>query len=138
MSADRLAATVLVILFGAMAAMAFSYPPQASFLPRLIGSAGFAIAFVRLAISLFSGHSERIRIERQEVIAILWFAGALMTLWLVGVELGAALFILAFLKFGAEVRLAWACVSALLFAALVHVLFDRILEVPLFPGLVFA
>ena len=128
---------VMLLIFVAMVATAWGYPPQSRFLPLLIGIPGIVLTLVQL----FHDIRERSAAaapadERKEVVLLGYFVGLVAGVILFGFWLTAPVFLVLFLR--RHEREKWWSVASLTATAwlVIYLVFDRLLEITLHGGFI--
>jgi hypothetical protein len=127
----------MVAVFAGMVALAGTYPAEASFLPFVIGIPGIVLCAVQLLLDLRT-KDEAPRAERQdirrELTIFAWLIAFLAGLLLFGFVYATPVLLFAFLRIGMGERLAVSLTGAAIGLPLVYVVFELLLEIPLYEG----
>jgi hypothetical protein len=161
--ADGVIAAALVLVFGAALLAAWDYSLRAGLVPRIVSAMGLAfcaVVLVRWLIGLVrpgapavsapsdaplvdAGDEDGTSVDyvfatasaRTWVAALLWFGGFFVALWVLGAVVAGPLFAVAYLVLVGRARIVSAVVYGAALWALLFVLFGRVLELSLPPGL---
>jgi hypothetical protein len=136
---------VMLVIFGGMSLIALQYPPKAQLLPLLVGVPATLMCLAQLVLDvqrarherLAAGVDEEAREERRKEIGMFMWTG----LFLVGIlsfgfELAAPLLVFAFLWIGQRESPVTAMVGGVSVWLIMYVVFNQLLGLPLFEGLV--
>jgi hypothetical protein len=129
----------LVIFSGAVIIAGLSYPPKAASIPLLVGGVGAALSLLQLIIELrasrSSSYEERIDLKK-DIPIYLWVWAFVIAIVMFGFLLAAPPMLFIYLKFRS--RESWRLSIALSLGvfALLYGLFQIVLGVPLFEGLI--
>lgn len=135
----------MLAIFSAMTAIALTYPGEAALMPLLVGIPGVILCCVQLATEALAqptttetiadaGPERRARVKAEMAMfgwIVLFLAGILAF----GFVYAAPLLVLAFIWLGRGEKLAYGIFGAIGTFAILYGVFDRILGLPLFPGL---
>lgn len=132
----------MAALFAGMVAMAITYSPEARFAPLIVGVPGLLLALTQLVLDLRGHFAARpLPIEttqsRSAGVLIAWFAGFIASAILLGVLFTALVGTVAFWR--VQQNESWR-LSAALAAGLtlvIYLVFEKLLGLELFRGLVF-
>ncbi len=134
---------VMLAIFGAMLFMAAGYPPEARFLPLVIGIPALALTALQLAVELrraARGGAAAAPVPgrlRREAGLFLYLAGLLAGLLLFGFLVAAPVFVGVFLARREKERWAVIIGASAATLAVLYVMFELFLELSLFEGLIF-
>jgi len=143
----RIATTlVMLVIFAGMALMAIHYPPKARFMPLLVAIPATVLCLMQLAIDVrrslresadgASLDAEEIARRPREVKMFFWLAVFFFGILAFGFLYAAPVLILAFLRFGERESWAVSIVAGVASAAVIYLVFARMLELFVFEGLV--
>lgn len=143
---------VMLAIFTTMVVMALSFPPNARFMPLVVGLPAIALCLLQLALDLRAARKPRSRAPAipqegdgeelgrdthgAEARSWLHFLGFLAGVLLFGFLVAAPALIALYLRREAGVRLWRALLAAAVTAALLHLLFQEALGFRLFQGFV--
>lgn len=133
---------VMLTIFAAALAMAAGYPPQARVMPILVGGAGALLCLIQLWQGIARdrraaephGESDRTAPWR-EMHLLAWYAGFLLGIVLFGFLLAAPVLVFGFLRIDQHERTLPAAVLAVGCLAALCLVFELVLELPLYRGL---
>jgi hypothetical protein len=131
---------VLLLVFLFFFVQALFFGPSARIMPLLVSVPGLVFCLAQFIIDLNRQPAEAGRkpvFSRSEVNAVAWIIGFILGISALGFVYGAALLAAAYLYFYAGERLRTAFLAAITCAAFTYGFMDRLLEVPLFEGLLF-
>jgi hypothetical protein len=133
-----LSATFLVIFASAAVVARLNYPAEAASMPLIIGGVGAALSLLQLIIALRAsrgGHEEQIDL-RKDLPIYLWVWAFVAAVVAFGFVLAAPLMLFVYLRWRSR-EAWWLCLllAAVMFGIL-YGLFETVLGVPLFEGLV--
>jgi hypothetical protein len=136
---------VMLLIFGGMSLMALQYPPKAQLMPLIVGVPATLMCLAQLVLDLRRAVRERLAgadVEearatlRKEAEMFAWTGLFLAGILGFGFEYAAPLLVFAFLWLGQRESLATAVVGGVGVWAIMYGLFNRLLGLPLFEGLV--
>jgi len=132
---------IMLAIFSAMLIMAAGYPPEARFMPTIVGFAGAILSLVQLWRSLVSNRRvPRTETDRpgwhREVRLLGWFAGFLLAILGVGFLIAAPVMVVGFLVVDQRERPILAGALAAGCLAVLYLVFEVVLELSLYRGLV--
>lgn len=127
---------VMLAIFAGMVLYAFTFPPDARFLPWVIGIPGLLFCIGQLAMELRAQAPEpRPREERRrEVTMFAWFVAMIAGILLFGFVYAGPVLIAAYLYFDWDERPLTIVISALVAFAIFYGVFEWALELRLFGG----
>jgi hypothetical protein len=134
---------VMLAIFVAMVAVASTYPEETRLLPLVIGIPGIVLCLVQVVIdgiaaqrtgadTALSPTPKAIR----EAVLLGWFLGFLLVVLFFGFLIAAPVMIFAFLYFDQRETLRLAAIMAAAGFAVLYFVFETLLELILFSGLV--
>ncbi|MFQ6017744.1 MAG: tripartite tricarboxylate transporter TctB family protein [Kiloniellaceae bacterium] len=135
---------VMLAIFAGMVLVAAGYPPEARLLPFVIGIPGVVLCLVQLVSEILAAQKDRPEAEhsagqrvslRREVALIAWFVGLVLSILLFGFLVAAPLIVFAFLYFDQRESLRLSAAMALSGATVLYLVFEVLLELILFQGL---
>ncbi len=143
----RIATTlVMLAVFAGMALMAIHYPPKARFMPLLVAIPATVLCLMQLAIDVRRGlresadgaslDVEAIAQRPREVKMFFWLAVFFVGILAFGFLYATPILILAFLRLGERESWTVSIVGGVASAAVIYLVFARMLELFLFEGLV--
>lgn len=136
---------VMLVIFGGMSLIALQYPPKAQLLPLLVGVPATLMCLAQLVLdvrrarheTIAGAEDEEARAERRKEIGMfVWTGLFLVGLLAFGFELAAPLLVFAFLWIGQRESLVTAIVGGVSVWLIMYVVFNQLLGLPLFEGLV--
>jgi hypothetical protein len=127
---------VMLAIFAGMVLYAFTFPPDARFLPWVIGIPGLLFCIAQLAIELRSRPPEPrpAREGRRELKMFAWFVAMIAGILLFGFVYAGPALIAAYLYFDWNERPLTVVISALVAFAILYGVFEQALELRLFGG----
>jgi small-conductance mechanosensitive channel len=127
---------VMLALFAGMVLYAFSFPPDARFLPWVIGIPGLLFCIGQLALELRSGKSEARPSEerRRELKMFAWLIAFIVGILLFGFVYAGPVLVAAYLYLDWNERPLTVLISALVAFAIFYGVFEWALELRLFGG----
>ena len=137
-----LTAGIMLLIFAAMVAMATTYPGDARLLPLVIGIPGLVLCIIQFVIELRTkpGADEKVFTAEDRMAELKmfgWFAVFVFGIILFGFPYAAPLIVALYLHFSWGERW-YVSLGAAAFAwAVLHGIFDYVLGLPLFEGLVY-
>jgi uncharacterized membrane protein YfcA len=139
LDADVVLSGALLVVFTTMAAVAMLYPPDSRLLPLVVGIPGIALCATQLACA-FAPRRARPSASRasshREVVMLAWFAGFVVGVLLFGFQYGGPALVFAYLLLHQREKPLVAATAALVLLAFLHLVFERLLELTLFEGLI--
>ena len=143
-SGNSLLSAIMLAIFSAVLIVAVGYPPEARLMPMIIGLAGACLSLVQLWQSLAAGcrpnRSPRARADAtpgwREARLLAWFAGFLLGIVAFGFLIAAPVMILGFLVIEQRERAMLAGALAFGCLAVLYLVFELLLELSLYRGLV--
>lgn len=129
---------VLAAVFAAMALAAWAYPPPARTLPLGVGIVGATLSLAEFArrVGAARRRPEGAGPLRPRLVLVGWFAAAAASVVVLGVATGSAVFVAAYLWKRERRRAATAIATAALTAAILLLVFERMLGLYLYAGVV--
>jgi hypothetical protein len=140
---------VMLVIFGGMSLIALQYPPKAQLLPLLVGIPATLMCLAQLVLDvrrtrqearqalLAGAEDEEARDERRKEIGMFAWTGLfLVGILAFGFEFAAPLLVFAFLWIGQRESLVTGIVGGVSVWLIMYVVFNRMLGLPLFEGLV--
>jgi hypothetical protein len=138
-SPAALSLTFLIIFAAAAIVARLDYPPEAASMPLIIGGVGAVLSLLQLVIELRASRSlafeERVRLSK-DLPVYLWvwsFVGAVVAF---GFVIAAPLMLVIYLRFRSREPWWLTLLLAAAMLGLLYGLFQRVLQVTLFEGLV--
>src|SRR5687767_9167549 len=133
-----LTAGLMVVIFLAMVLMALTYAPGARTLPLVIGIPGIILASIQLFAELRDKNPRRIEDEqrRREVAMFGWFLLFVGACLAFGFTYGGTAMLAIYLWLSWRERWYTILISAALLWAVLYVVFERLLGLVLFEGLI--
>jgi hypothetical protein len=133
-----LTAGLMVFIFGAMVAMAFTYAPGARTLPLVIGIPGLVLAVLQFFTEWREKNPKRIDPEkrRREIAMFSWFLLFIAGLLAFGFVYAGPVLLAAYLWFSWREKWYTILASAALLWVILYVVFGRLLGLVLFEGLI--
>jgi len=131
---------VLLLVFLFFFTQALFFGPSARTMPLLVSVPGLVFCLVQFIIDLKrqpDGAGRKPMFSGSEVKAIAWIVGFILGISVLGFVYGSPLLVAAYLYFHAGERLRAALVAAIACVAFTYGFMDRLMEVPLFEGLLF-
>ena len=130
-------ACIMVMIFAAMVAVAFSYGADARFLPLLVGIPGLILSVVQLIIEVCAPcPSTRHNEYRNAFIMFSWFIAFVVAIVLFGFIIAGPILASLYLSIYARERWYVSLGSGALAWLALYGGFDRLLRLPLFGGLI--
>ncbi len=134
---------VMLAIFAAMVAVATTYPEETRLLPLVIGIPGIVLCLVQVMIDAMAAQRARPDTSLspsptaiREVVLLGWFLGFLLAMLCFGFLVAAPVMIFAFLYFDQREPLRLAAIMSAAGFAVLYLVFETLLELILFPGLV--
>ncbi len=142
-SGNTVLSAIMLAIFSAMLIMAAGYPPQAQFMPVIVGVAGVGLCLAQLWRSLASDRHAAGKPQsetgapgwRREARFLGWFAGFLLAIVAFGFLVAAPVMVLGFLVIDQRERPMLAGAMAVGCLAVLYLMFEFLLELSLFRGL---
>jgi len=136
-----LVAGVMLLIFTVMVGVAFTFPGEARFLPLVIGIPGLALSLAQFVIELRGKDAEEKTFTAGDRSAELrmfgWFAVFIFGIILFGFPYAGPIIVALYLHFSWGEKW-YVSLGAAAFAwAILHGIFDYVLGLPLFEGLVY-
>jgi hypothetical protein len=136
----------MLAIFAGMALMAIHYPPKARFMPLLVAVPATVLCLAQLVIDIrgslredpkeASRRAEAAAEQPREIKMFFWLAVFFVGILAFGFIYATPVLILAFLRFGERESWTISIGSAVASVLVIYVVFDRMLELSLFEGLV--
>ena len=134
---------VMLAIFVVMVAVASTYPEETRLLPLVIGIPGVVLCLVQVVIDGMAGHRTRADTSLspspgviREVVLLGWFLGFLLAVLCFGFLFAAPVMIFAFLYVDQREPLRLSAIMSVAGFAVLYLVFETILELILFRGLV--
>ena len=134
---------VMLAIFVSMVAVASTYPEETRLLPLVIGIPGIVLCLVQVAIDGMAAKRRRAEAALspsskaiREVVLLGWFLGFLLAVLCFGFLIAAPVMIFAFLYFDQHEPLRLAAIMAAAGLAVLYFVFETLLELILFNGLI--
>ena len=133
---------IMLAIFAIMVAMATTYGPEARFLPLVIGIPGLVLCIIQFMTELKSkpGEDEKTYTaedRRAELKMFAWFSVFVFGIILFGFPYAAPLIVAAYLHFSWGEKWYVSLGAAAFAFAVLHGIFNYVLGLPLFEGLVY-
>jgi hypothetical protein len=133
------ASAIMLAIFAGMVAIAGGYPPQARFMPYVVGIPGILLCAVQLVFDL--RESRRAAAAggssfRCELFMLGWLLAFLAGIVLFGFVYATPVLLFAFLRYAARERIKVALAGAAGGFVMIHLVFVELLEIPLHDGLI--
>ena len=139
LNARIILAGLMLAIFGAMVAAAFTYPTKAAFVPLVIGVPGTLLCLIQFGTELRAARTTAAtapaRDVRREWVMYGWIVGFVASVTLLGFLIAAPLVLYAYLRFNAKAPQWLAGLIAAGGLALIYGVFEYTLGVELFEGL---
>lgn len=136
-----LVAGVMLLIFALMVGFAFTYPGESRFLPLVIGIPGLVLCLIQFVMELKGGDGDNKVFKREDRIAELkmfaWFFVFVAGIVLFGFPYAAPIIVAAYLHFSWGERWYVSLGAAAFSWGILHGVFDYLLGLPLFEGLVY-
>jgi Tripartite tricarboxylate transporter TctB family len=132
---------VMLAIFAGMVAIASTYPPQARFMPYVVGIPGILLCAIQLILDLRESRRAAPAGEspvRRELFMFGWLLAFLAGIVLFGFVYATPILLFAFLRYAASERTRVALTGAAAGFALIYLVFVVLLEIPLHDGLIAA
>ena len=134
---------IMLAIFVTMVAVAFTYPEETRLLPLVIGIPGIVLCLVQVVVDGMSAHRMRADASLspspgviREVVLLGWFLGFLLAVLCFGFLLAGPVMIFAFLYFDQREPLRLSAIMSAAGFAVLYLVFETLLELILFRGLV--
>ncbi|AMB85091.1 hypothetical protein AWM79_07125 [Pseudomonas agarici] len=136
-----LTALAMAGFFLATTAIAFSFPPQARLLPLMVGVPGSILGLAQLYLELHkvvapTDNNAKKDMQKKEAEMFLWIFTFFIGILFFGFVYAAPVLIFGFLYLYKKEKVKVAIVSAIGIWLLLFGLFEKLFEIPLFPGLI--
>lgn len=134
---------VMLSVFAGMVGLALTYPPQARFLPLVIGVPGLVLCLTQFALDLFgrrepAAEREKHRsgpdVIRREVMMFGWLAGFFAVVLLFGFLIGTPILLFAYLRLGERESTVLSLIAAGAGLAVIYGVFVELLALSIFDG----
>lgn len=144
-NARMLTTFVMLLIFGGMSLIALQYPPKAQLMPLIVGVPATLMCLAQLVLDVRRARHERLSsaeaeearaTRRKEVGMFAWTALFLVGILAFGFEYAAPVVVFAFMWLGQRESLVTALIGAVSVWLIMYVVFNRLLGLPLFDGLV--
>jgi len=144
-NARVLTTCAMLLIFGGMSLMALQYPPKAQLMPLIVGVPATLMCLAQLVFDLRRARRERLAgadeeearaVRRKEAIMFAWTGAFLAGILAFGFEIAAPVLVFAFLRLGQRESLVTGLVGGASVWLIMYGLFNRLLGLPLFEGLV--
>lgn len=135
-------AGLMLLIFAVMVGLALTYPGEARFLPLVIGIPGLVLCVMQLMIELRSapGSDEKVNTAEDRVAELKmfgWFAVFIFGIILFGFPYAGPVIVALYLHFSWGEKWYVSLGAAAFSWAILHGIFDYVLGLPLFEGLVY-
>lgn len=140
---------LMLAIFVAMVAVASQYPPQARFMPLVVGIPGIVLCIIELIRELraaaarpaaaddrFAAEPSSAGAERREIVLWAYFIAFVAALILFGFWPSIPVFLLVFLRFAAGESWRFSLILTVLGTAVLFLVFHKGLGVTLHPGFI--
>lgn len=144
-SARVLTTFVMLLIFGGMSLIALDYPAKARLLPLLVGVPASLMCLAQLVFDIRRERNERLAgadveearlLRRKELGMFFWTGLFLVGILAFGFELAAPALVFAFMWIGQREWIVTALIGAVCVWLIMYVVFNQLLGLPLFEGLV--
>ncbi len=136
-----LVAGIMLLIFTVMVGVAFTFPGEARFQPLVIGIPGLALSLTQFVIELRGKDPEEKTFTAEDRMAELkmfgWFAVFIFGIILFGFPYAGPLIVALYLHFSWGEKWYVSLGAAAFSWAILHGIFDYVLGLPLFEGLVY-
>ena len=136
-----LVAGLMLLIFTVMVGVAFTFPGEARFLPLVIGIPGLALSLTQFVIELRGKDPEEKTFTAEDRMAELkmfgWFAVFIFGIILFGFPYAGPIIVALYLHFSWGEKWYVSLGAAAFCWAILHGVFDYVLGLPLFEGLVY-
>jgi hypothetical protein len=134
-------AGMMLLIFAVMVGLAITYPPEARFLPLVIGIPGLVLSLAQFAIELRGKDEDEKVYTAEDRMAELkmfgWFFVFIAGIILFGFPYAAPIIVVLYLHFSWGEKWYVSLGAAAFAFAVLHGIFDYVLGLPLFEGLVY-
>ena len=138
-------AAIMTSIFAAMVGMATQYPPDARLLPYVIGIPGLILCIAQLIIEIRASASEipapdesELKSETlSELCYFLWFPAFVASVLVIGFLGTALVMVFVFLRFDQKETVALSAGFAIGGLIVIYLVFEQLLEMPLFRGMAY-
>ena len=130
----------MCLFYSMVIVMAFTNSADARIVPLLTGVPGLVLSGLQFKDDIYSAstvphQTEVIWPDKRAISLIGWFFILVFTTVILGCIIASACFTAAFLRLNENIRLVKAVSVAVLFNTLIYLIFELILKIPLYPGL---
>ena len=136
-----LVAGIMLLIFTVMVGVAFTFPGEARFLPLVIGVPGLALSLAQFVIELRGKDPEEKTFTHEDRVAELkmfgWFAVFIFGIILFGFPYAGPIIVALYLHFSWGEKWYVSLGAAAFSWVILHGIFDYVLGLPLFEGLVY-
>ena len=136
-----LVAGIMLVIFTVMVGLAFTYPGEARFLPLVIGIPGLGLSLAQFVIELRGKDPDEKTFTAEDRTAELkmfaWFAVFIFGIILFGFPYAGPIIVALYLHFSWGEKWYVSLGAAAFSWAILHGVFDYVLGLPLFEGLVY-
>jgi len=136
-----LVAGIMLLIFTVMVGVAFTFPGEARFLPLVIGIPGLALSLAQFVIELRGKDPEEKTFTAEDRMAELrmfgWFAVFIFGIILFGFPYAGPIIVALYLHFSWGEKWYVSLGAGAFSWAILHGIFDYVLGLPLFEGLVY-
>lgn len=141
-------ALLMTVIFSAMVLVATQYPPDARMLPLVIGIPGTILCFIQLSFELLSSYRKlssssdaaNLRMKsanvKKELRFFLWFPGFIISVLLIGFMATTVIMVFLFLRMSQRESMKLSVGLSLGGALMLYVVFELVLAMPLFNGVI--
>lgn len=126
---------VMCLFFASIVAFAMNWASGTSLAPLAVGGSGLALSILQLAQDLRESRRDTLRIPRVAIVLVAWLSGFVIVTLALGLLVGPLLGIAAFLRLHVRASHRFAFGVALAYTVTVWFLFEVVLQLSLFPGL---
>jgi Tripartite tricarboxylate transporter TctB family len=134
-------AGIMLLIFAVMVGFAFTFPGEARFLPLVIGVPGLALSLAQFVIELRGKEADEKAYTAADRMAELkmfgWFAVFIFGIILFGFPYAGPIIVALYLHFSWGEKWYTSLGAAAFSWAILHGIFDYVLGLPLFEGLVY-
>lgn len=135
--ARPLASGLLCLFFAGIVAAALGWSRDTGLAPMLVGVCGLVLSLLQLRDDIRESRRAPKRIPPAALVLLGWFLGFVIVTLAIGLLPGAFVCIAIFLRMYERTSYGFAFVTATLFSGLAWLLFDVVLELSLFAGILF-
>jgi hypothetical protein len=128
---------IMCVFFAGIVAFALSWSRSAGLAPLAVGIPGLVLSLLQLADDMRASRRTPMRIPKAAFILVGWLTGFVLVTMAIGLLAGAFVSIAAFLRLHERDGYSFAFAVAAVYTATAWVLFDVVLELSLFPGILF-